>query len=57
MIIESITCTYPCTRLVPLASLGLLWGLLYVRSANLLVPALVHAMWNSRIFMDALLGR
>ena len=41
--------------LLPLASLGLLWGALYVRSASLLVPIAVHAMWNSRIFLTALL--
>ena len=40
--------------LLPLSALGLLWGLLYVASANLLVPVLVHALWNSRIFLVSL---
>ena len=37
----------------PVSALGLLWGVLYVRSANLLVPILIHAMWNSRIFLSS----
>ena len=41
--------------LLPLSALGLIWGMLYVASGNLLVPILVHAMWNSRIFLHALL--
>ena len=40
--------------LLPLSALGLLWGGLYVASGNLLVPVLVHALWNSRIFLAAL---
>jgi len=39
----------------PLSMLGLVWGLLYIRSANLLVPTLVHVLWNLRIFVAALL--
>ena len=42
--------------LLPLSALGLLWGALYVLSGNLLVPMLIHAMWNSRIFISSLLG-
>ena len=38
-----------------LSALGLLWGWLYVRSGNLVVPILVHALWNSRIFLQSLL--
>ena len=41
--------------LLPLSALGLLWGWLYVRSGNLVVPILVHALWNSRIFLQSLL--
>lgn len=40
--------------LLPLSVLGLLWGVLYIRSGNLLVPILVHALWNSRIFLSSL---
>lgn len=42
--------------LLPLTALGLLWGGLYVRSGNLLVVVFIHAMWNTRIFLHALLG-
>lgn len=42
--------------LLPLSALGLLWGALYVLSGNLLVPMLIHAMWNSRIFITSLCG-
>ena len=44
-----------CTRqaLLPLALLGWLWGALYAASGNLLVPVLVHALWNGRIFLEA----
>ena len=41
--------------LLPLSALGLLWGVLYLRSGNLIVPILVHALWNSRIFISSLL--
>jgi membrane protease YdiL (CAAX protease family) len=40
----------------PLAVLGLVWALLYLLSGNLLVVVLVHAMWNSRIFLTGLLA-
>ncbi len=36
--------------LLPLSTLGLLWAALYVGSRNLLVPMLVHALWNCRVF-------
>ena len=29
---------------------------LYVNSKNLLVPILVHALWNMRIFLGSYLG-
>ena len=41
--------------LLPLSALGLVWALLYVFSGNLVVPIVVHAMWNSRIFLCSLL--
>jgi membrane protease YdiL (CAAX protease family) len=41
---------------LPLSALGLAWALLYVLSRNLWVPVLVHAMWNSRVFLGSLLG-
>ena len=41
--------------LLPLSALGLLWGLLYVASGNLVVSACVHALWNGRIFLTSLL--
>lgn len=41
---------------LPLALTGYVWGVLYVNSANLLVPILVHALWNGRIFLGSYLG-
>lgn len=35
---------------LPLTILGFVWSLLYVASGNLVVPMLVHAMWNLRVF-------
>lgn len=40
---------------LPLSILGLVWALLYVLSGNLVVPILVHAMWNFRIFFRSAL--
>ena len=37
-----------------LTALGSLWGVLYLRSRNLLVCVLVHLLWNSRAFICAL---
>lgn len=42
--------------LLPLSVTGFFWGVLYVNSANLLVPILVHALWNARIFLGSYLG-
>ena len=42
--------------LLPLAVTGYFWGVLYVTSGNLLVPILVHALWNARIFLGSYLG-
>jgi membrane protease YdiL (CAAX protease family) len=41
---------------LPLAVTGFFWGVLYVNSRNLLVPILVHALWNGRIFLGSFLG-
>jgi len=41
---------------LPLFVLGYAWALLYVASGNLLVTALIHALWNTRVFLGALLG-
>lgn len=42
--------------MLPLSVLGLVWSLLYLYSRNLLVTVLIHAMWNSRVFLGSLLG-
>ena len=42
--------------LLPLSVMGAFWGVLYVNSGNLLVPILVHALWNGRIFLGSYLG-
>ena len=42
------------SALLPLSALGLLWGGLYLGSGNLLVIVLVHALWNTRIFLASL---
>ena len=41
---------------LPLTVTGYFWGVLYVNSGNLLVPILVHALWNARIFLGSYLG-
>lgn len=40
---------------LPLAALAWFWGWLYAASNNLLVPILIHAMFNSRGFIESLL--
>lgn len=42
--------------MIPLTTLGYLWAVLYLLSGNLLVPILIHGMWNSRVFLGSLLG-
>ena len=42
--------------LLPLSVTGYIWGVLYVNSNNLLVPMLIHALWNARIFLGSYLG-
>jgi uncharacterized protein len=41
---------------LPLSALGASWALLYVLSRNLWVTVIVHALWNSRVFIGSLLG-
>ena len=56
--------THTCTRaqhaqvglLLPLSVTGFVWGVLYVGSGNLLVPILIHALWNTRVFLGSYLG-
>ena len=42
--------------LLPLSGTGFFWGVMYVHSGNLLVPTLIHALWNARIFLGSYLG-
>jgi len=42
--------------MIPLTVLGLAWALMYTKSRNLLVTIVIHAMWNSRVFLGSLLG-
>lgn len=44
------------TMVLPLSMLGLIWAILYARSRNLTVTIIIHAMWNSRVFLGSLLG-
>ncbi len=44
------------TGVLPLSVLGLIWAILYTRSRNLTVTILIHAMWNSRVFLSSFLG-
>ncbi|CBZ56241.1 Homology to unknown gene, related [Neospora caninum Liverpool] len=41
---------------LPLWVLGLTWTAVYLQSQNLLTTVLIHAMWNSRIFLGNLFG-
>lgn len=43
------------TAMIPLSVLGLLWALIYKRSGNLLTTILIHAMWNTRVFLGSFL--
>lgn len=42
--------------MLPLGTLGYLWAVIYIMSGNLMVPMVIHAMWNSRVFLGSLLG-
>lgn len=44
------------TSVLPLSVLGLVWAILYTKSRNLTVTMLIHAMWNSRVFLSSFLG-
>lgn len=44
------------TGIIPLTMLGLLWAMIYKKSGNLLVTILIHAMWNSRVFLGSFLN-
>jgi hypothetical protein len=44
------------TGSIPLAFLGWAWALLYAKSGNLMVTIMVHALWNSRVFLGNWLG-
>lgn len=44
------------TAALPLAVLGWTWAILYTKSRNLWTVILVHALWNSRVFIGSWLG-
>jgi len=44
------------TGALPLAILGWIWAVIYAKSGNLMVTILIHAMWNSRVFLGSWLG-
>jgi membrane protease YdiL (CAAX protease family) len=39
---------------IPLFVLGWTWAVLYLLSGNLFVAMVVHAMWNSAVFIEYL---
>ncbi|EKX32290.1 hypothetical protein GUITHDRAFT_121552 [Guillardia theta CCMP2712] len=39
--------------ILPLSVLGLAWAIIYTQSRNLLVTILIHALWNSRVFLGS----
>jgi membrane protease YdiL (CAAX protease family) len=41
---------------LPLCILGWTWAILYTKSQNLWTTIVIHAMWNSRIFLGSWLG-
>ncbi len=41
---------------LPLWVTGWVWGAAYVWTGNLVVPILIHALWNARIFVGSALG-
>lgn len=44
------------TGFVPLTVLGMTWATLYAKCGNLFVTVLIHAMWNSRVFLGSWFG-
>ena len=43
-------------QFVPLLALGVLLGLLFVHTRNLLAPVLLHCLWNLYIFFELTRG-
>jgi membrane protease YdiL (CAAX protease family) len=41
------------TSFVPLCVLGWVWAVIYTKSQNLWTTVVIHAMWNSRIFLGS----
>jgi len=39
--------------IIPLSVLGFAWAVVYTQSRNLLVTILIHALWNSRVFLGS----
>jgi membrane protease YdiL (CAAX protease family) len=39
------------TSFIPLCVLGWTWAVIYAKSQNLWTTVVIHAMWNSRIFL------
>ena len=44
------------TSYIPLCVLGYVWNVVYTKSRNLQTTMLIHAMWNSRVFIGSWLG-
>ena len=44
------------TSYIPLCVLGYTWNVIYTKSKNLQTTILIHAMWNSRVFIGSWLG-
>jgi len=44
------------TGALPLAILGWTWAVIYAKSGNLMVTILIHALWNSKVFLGSWLG-
>lgn len=45
---------FSAQRLFPLTFLGLVMGIIFVRSRNLLASMLLHSLWNGFVFLDLL---
>jgi hypothetical protein len=43
------------SEVLPLATLGMLLGIVYTRSRNLLAPMLLHSLWNSGTLLSLFL--
>ena len=42
-------------RLIPLVLLGIVLGLVYLRTRNLFAPVALHSLWNMYIFYNLLM--